>query len=111
MEATGAYQGYRMILLLLTTAFPFPIGSETRIISEMYQQLKEESGLKFTRVLLSHVQDEVQCFLACNLDTTCVRVGIQGKFHCFKMTEDSSGNALLEDELVYLKGTFIGNNQ
>ena len=72
MEPNTVSQRHRIILLLLAAVVFITIGTEPGSISEKYQEIKEESGVKFTRELLSQVPSKLQCFIACNLDTTCL---------------------------------------
>ena len=51
----------------------------------------------------------------CSEDSSCLGVGIQetstGEVRCFKMKNDSSGDADIHDELVYIKGKILNNSE
>ena len=98
------------VLFLLILTVPTIIGAECTIVNEEYLQT-ENVWFNFTRSELGTKRNPIHCSRACSEDSSCLGVGIQketnGGVTCFKMINDSVGNGLLQDELVYLKGKIL----
>ena len=77
-------------------------------LKEIYQQ-KEGLGNKLTRVHLWYTMNHLECFRSCQRDNGCLGIAIQGTNggNCFKINNDTVGDSLIQDELVYLKSMYI----
>ena len=97
---------HEMVLFLLAIAAIF-INAEFPIRNEQYRQIGQ-LGLNFTKEDLGFKRNWFNCFRDCSHESSCIGVGIQatttGRVRCFKMNKGSSGDAVLEDELIYLRG-------
>ena len=67
------------------------------------------------KVDLGNKPSRIQCSRMCSEDSSCLGVGIQetstGEVSCFKMKNDSSDDADIHDELVYIKGKILNNSE
>ena len=95
-----------MVLFPLVVVSIF-INAEFPIRNEQYRQTRE-FGLNFTKVDLGFKRTRFNCFRDCSHESSCIGVGIQatttGRVRCFKMNKGSGGDAVLEDEVIYLRG-------
>ena len=101
------FKKYLVVLFLLVVTVPTIIDSELAIKNEEYQQTKNVK-FNFSRVDLGNKLSEIQCSRMCSEDSGCLGFGIKEKttrgVRCFKMKNDSAGDMVLPDELIYLKG-------
>ena len=108
------FRKYLVVLFLLVVTIPKIIDAELAIQNEKYHQ-RENVGFNFTRVDLGNKLNQIQCSRMCSEDSRCLGVGIQetatGEVRCFKMQSDSTGDTILPDELVYLKGKIKNNSE
>ena len=108
------FKKHLVFLFLLVVTAPTIISTEFAIKSEEYQQTKNVK-LNFAKVDLGNKLSQIQCSRMCSEDSSCLGVGIQetatGEVRCFKMQNDSTGDTVLPDELVYLKGKIENNSE
>ena len=101
------FKKHLVVLLLLVVTVPKIIDAELAIRNEEYQNTKNVD-FNFIRVDLGNKLNQIQCSRMCSEDSNCLGVGIQetatGGVRCFKMKNDSAGDTVLPDELIYLKG-------
>ena len=108
------FKKHLVVLFFLVVTVPTIIDAGFAIKSEEYQQTKNVK-LNFTKVDLGNKLSQIQCSRMCSEDSSCLGVGIQktatGEVRCFKMQNDSSGDAEIHDELVYMKGKISNNSE
>ena len=108
------FKKHLVVLFFLVVTVPTIIDAGFAIKSEEYQKTKNV-GFNFTNVDLGNRMNQIQCSRMCSEDSNCLGVEFQetatGEVRCFKMNNDSSADAVLQDDLglVYMKGIFLNN--
>ena len=101
---------YPMVWFLLVLTVTTVIGTKFAIKIVEYQQTKNVE-FNFTRFDLGKKLTRIQCSRICSEDSHCLGVVIQEitmvELRCFKMMNDSSGDTIHPDELVYIKGNKV----
>ena len=103
---------YPVVWLILSLTVPRVIGTKFAIKNVEYQ-LRKHVEFNFTRVDLGKNLNRIQCSRMCSEDSNCLGVGIEevtmGEVRCFKMMNDSSFDAVPQDDILYLKGKNFNN--
>ena len=105
------FKKHLVVLSYLVVTVPIIIDAGFAIRGEEYQKTKNVE-FNFTRVDLGNKLNQIQCSRLCSEDSNCLGVEFQetatGEVRCFKMNNDSSVDAVLQDDLglVYMKGFF-----
>ena len=97
-----------MALSLFTVVATLALVTATNHLKEIYQQ-KEGLGNNLTRVHLWSTRNHLECFRACQRDSGCLGIAIQGTNggNCFKISNDTVGDLPFQDELLFIKCMYI----
>ena len=103
---------HQMVLLLFTVCFQIT-DAENAVELVKYQELKTEINLSFTTKVTAYKCSRIECFLLCNLDTSCLGVDIQeiNEDRCFRIHSNPTGDSMHLGGIIYLKGSFYRPQQ
>ena len=98
---------HQMVLLLFTICFRMT-DAENAVELVKYQELKTEINVSFTTKVTAYKCSRIECFLVCNLDTSCLGVDIQetNEDSCFIIHSNLTGDSMQLGGIIYLKGIF-----